>query len=116
MDLYRDYIAEREHKVLVLDTNDHGFLTYKVLGDCIYIVDLFVKQEFRKSGVAKKMADHVSEIAISMKKPALLGSVSPSDPNVTENLKVFLGYGMKIHNVTPEIIYLIKHLEPQGEK
>lgn len=112
MTLYKEYAKERENKETVEDSSGRGFLTYRILDDCVYIVDVFVAKEFRKSGVAKEMADRVAEVAINLNKP-LLGSVSPLDPNVTENMKVLLAYGMKFHKSTAELIYFVKML---GEK
>ena len=58
MNLYKEYLKEREGKGLhVLD--DKGFLVYAIQDveneKIIYIQDIYVREQFRKHNVAKRL-------------------------------------------------------------
>jgi ribosomal protein S18 acetylase RimI-like enzyme len=55
MELYRQYIREREDALLI--SEHHGFLTYKPDYDGIFILDVYVEPWYRRSGLAKKMLE-----------------------------------------------------------
>lgn len=59
MDLYKEYIKEREGADLI--QHHHGFLTYKKDYDGIFVLDVYVKNWWRKQGIAKKMLEEALE-------------------------------------------------------
>jgi hypothetical protein len=109
MSLYADYIKEREDKCIV--ENDCGFATYSIYpnGEC-YLQDIYVVPAERKSGFATTMTDLVVCIAKEKGCHTLVGSVCTDDKHATRNMKVFLAYGMQIHKVIGNMIFLNKNI------
>lgn len=108
MSLYFDYLKERENK-LVLE-NEHGFVLYQIYDDFIYIVDIYVKPEMRKMGVARALADKVCEIAMEKNLKSVIGSVDLGTLGATESVSVLLAYGMRIDSVNGKMLYFKKDI------
>ena len=62
MNLYAEYIKEREGIDLL--EKDYGFCTYSIVSDInsIYLIDTYVKKDKRREGFASKFFDEVIEI------------------------------------------------------
>ncbi len=106
--LYAQYLRERTDDKII--ENGAGFVTYRYMneGKTVYIVDIFVKEELRKSGAASLLADEVVEEAQSLGATELLGSVVPSTKNSTISLKVLLGYGMQLASSSNDFVVFRK--------
>jgi len=110
MSMYAEYLREK--------TNDHiletsrGFATYRYLdeGKTVYLVDIYVVPQFRKTKEASNMADQIVDEAKKKGCTKLLGSVVPSTKNSTVSLKVLLGYGMSLDSCTNDFILFKKEL------
>ena len=109
MSLYGDYIKEREGRDIV--ESEKGFATYQIFkdGQC-YLQDLYVAPEHRESHVATEMANTVSQIAKEAGCTRLVGSVWMGDKNASKNMSIFLKYGMRLHSVKDQVVYLITDL------
>lgn len=107
--LYAQYIKERENKDII--ESENGFATYKIFnnGEC-YLQDIYVVPDMRQSGLATEMADKVTEIAKQQGCHTLVGSVCVDTNNTTKNMQVLLAYGMKIHKVIGNMIFLSKKI------
>ena len=108
MSLYAEYCLEREGKIVLED--DKGFVSYVTSNDTIYIVDIFVRPEHRKSGHAARLADSVIEKEKGKGFKYLLGSVDPRLESATNSMKVLLAYGMSVQSIEPPLIYFIKEI------
>lgn len=112
MSLYGEYVKERLGDEIV--EKSCGFATYRFLHKddvpCVYIVDIYVKPEFRKSMVATEMADEIVEKGRAAGCKMLLGTVNPSTHSATESLKVLLGYGMSLHSCSSDMIIFKKEI------
>lgn len=108
MSLYADYIKERENKETV--ESELGFATYSFIKDGAYIVDIYVKPEYRKSHVASDLANQVTEIAKKKGLKKLFGSVVPSANGSTASLKALFSYGFKLVNSANDFIWLEKEI------
>lgn len=109
MSLYGDYIKEREGREIV-ETAD-GFATYTFVGqDSCYLVDIYVRPEARKSGVASDLADQVSEIAKEVGCKRLLGSVDPSLSSSRASFMVLLAYGMRPIGIEGNLVFFEKEI------
>lgn len=106
--MWAEYIKEREG-FEVLET-DHGVATYRILGEECYIKDIFVLKEHRHSGVASKIGDHITEIAIANGCKKLSGTVVPSLNGSSGSLLGLLKYGFKLHSSTQDLIVLVKEI------
>lgn len=112
MSLYAEYIKERIGRGTV-ETED-GFATFEYIGeDIVYIVDLYVVPEKRKSHVAVSLADKICEEAIKAGKKFLLGSVDVTTKSSETSCKVLEAYGMKIHKIAEPMIFYIKAIGDQ---
>lgn len=110
--MHAEYVKERLGDDIL--EGEKGFLTYRFIKDgetdALYIVDLYVRPDFRQTRVASEMADQVVTYAKNKNCKTLLGTVSPSAKNATESLKVLLGYGMKLHSCDKDMIVFRKDI------
>jgi ribosomal protein S18 acetylase RimI-like enzyme len=104
--LYAEYIKERLNRSIVED--DKGFATYEFLGDHCYVVDIYVKSEFRKSGVGSQYLKIIEKIASDHGYSKLLGSVKPSAKGSNDAIKAHLAYGFNILSSTDDAIFFEK--------
>lgn len=110
MSLFADYKKEREGKEAI--EVDNGFVTYKVYGDSVYIEDIFVSKEQRRTGLASQLADMV---VIEAKKQGclkLLGTVDPGAIGASDSLKALMAYGFKISPIQnpPPLWWFVKEI------
>lgn len=109
MSLYADYIHEKTKDFII--ENDKGFATYRFLeGFKVYIVDIYVKPEFRKQGVAQQFINEIVEKAVEIGCTELYGSVNVNFANPTYSVKLHLAYGMEVFGLGPDIIIFRKAL------
>lgn len=95
MSLYAEYVRERTDDQII--ENDKGFATYRFVdNNTVFILDIYIRPDFRKYGEASNIADNIVEIAKKRGCTTLLGGVVPSTKNSTISLKVLLGYGMTL--------------------
>lgn len=62
--LYAQYVKERENLEMI--ENEHGFLTYRLENDRLFISDIFVTKDKRKSNIAAEMIDRMYQHALEM--------------------------------------------------
>lgn len=106
--MYANYIYEREGKYC--EESEIGFATYTFGEDYVYIEDLYVKPEYRKSHEASRLADNIALIAKQYGKNNMIGSVCTDTNKATESVKVLLAYGFYILNSNENMIYLKKEI------
>jgi hypothetical protein len=56
------------------------------------------------------MADHVAVLAKERGCTFMTGSVCPQLKSATDSMKVLLAYGMKLHSVTPNLVFFTKDI------
>lgn len=110
MSMYGDYIKEH-HGDEILE-NDKGFATYRYLdgGMTVYIVDIYVRPDFRKENVASVIADEIAMLAKKKGCNEMLGSVVPFAKNATASLKILLSYGFELKISSSDLILFRKDL------
>lgn len=108
--MYAAYILERTNDQII--ENSKGFCTYRYIneGRSVYIIDIYVIPEFRKSRYASDLADLVAARAKDEGCTEMLGTVNPSAKNSTTSIKVLLGYGMELHSSSNDIIIFRKDI------
>ena len=109
MSLYSNYLLEK--------TNDHiietekGFATYRFVDEkTVYIIDLYILPDFRRSHAASLIADNIVSVARGRGCTKLLGSVVPSNKNSSSSLKVLLAYGMSLESSSNDFILFKKDI------
>ncbi len=109
MSLYAQYILEHRGDEII--ENEYGFATYRYLNnDTVYIVDIYIVPEYRKSNKASVIADEVVRAAKLRGCVKLLGTVTPTAKNSTVSLKVLLGYGMTLQSSSADCIIFEKDI------
>jgi hypothetical protein len=109
LSLFSQYIQERTDRQ-VLEA-EHGFATYIINPNkTVYIEDLYIVPEQRKSGLASKFTNDIIEIAKLQGCTKLYGSVVPTTKTSTESLKAFLAFGMRLDSSTNDFIVLSKDI------
>lgn len=110
MSLYAKYVLEKTDDGII--ETDKGFATYRFLEPekAVYIVDLYILPDFRKTGEASAIADSIVDMARAKGFTKLLGSIVPSNKNSTASLKVLLGYGMALKSSTNDFIVFEKEI------
>lgn len=106
MSLHEEYLKERE-SLEVLNVKG-GFAIYKILEKSLYIKDIYVIPELRKTGLASEMADHLRDVAQDNGCTCLIGSVSSADKNKSDNVKILLTYGFKVSHWNDYMLYFVK--------
>jgi ribosomal protein S18 acetylase RimI-like enzyme len=110
--MYAAYLEERTEDRCYQTVE--GFVTYRIIyGQAhasVYIIDIYVKPEFRRGGAAAKMADTVVERARQLGCKELLGTVVPSTKNSTTSLQVLLGYGMQLSGANNDLVIFRKDI------
>lgn len=110
MSLYADYLREKTTDNII--ETDKGFATYRYLDNnkTVYIVDIYVRPDFRKTDVASTMADTIVEEAHKKGCNKLLGSVVPSNKNSTISMLVLLAYGMDLDSSSNDFVVFKKEI------
>ena len=112
MSMYASYVRERMGDEIV--ETEQGFATYRYLKDggvdAVYIIDIYVRTDFRKNNVASNLADHIVESAKHKGCKRLIGTINPSAKNSTDSLRVLLGYGMELYWCSQDIITFKKEI------
>jgi hypothetical protein len=111
--LYAEYLEEKTNDQII--ETDEGFITYRIIADSIYIIDIYIKPEFRNKHNATKLAQmvidkYVTKVNEQRAITKLIGSVIPSSKNSTESMKVLLAYGMTLKNASQDFIVFEKDL------
>jgi len=109
MSLYAKYVEEREGFSII--EGGHGFATYiKVDDDTFYLRDIFVEEEYRKSGLAKELSKQVADIAKEAGAKRLTGSVSVLANGVTVSMKAVLADGFEFSHMNGTTLYFAKEI------
>lgn len=106
--MFKDYFSELKN--LEVYEEQDGFVLYKIEDDSLYIRDIYVKPDFRKSGLAAKMADTLAEYAKTLGCVRMIGDVEPSNNNATDSIKVLIAYGMKVAVANDDEILFVKEI------
>lgn len=111
--MYFDYLRERDPDTLILE-KEHGFTLYKEVTYreeiVIYIQDIYVTEEYRKTAYATEMSNEISNIAKKRGIKYLLGSVVPSTNNATRSIEVLIAHGMRVDSSEEDLIWFLKEI------
>jgi predicted GNAT superfamily acetyltransferase len=112
--MFKDYLKERLGREML--ESEHGFAIYgfNCLGldmPHVYIEDIYVTPEKRKSGEAVRLADKIAEMAKSKGIRAMVGSVAIDATGSETSLKVLIAYGMKPLSANNNTIYMCKEIK-----
>lgn len=107
--MYAEYVRERLGDEII-ETNS-GFATYRFTDPrTVYLVDLYVRPDFRKLGVARDLGDRVMAIGKERGCTKMLGSVVPSAKGAADSMRVLLAFGMTPDSSTNDFILFKKEI------
>lgn len=108
LSLYAEYLKERTEDKII-ETAD-GFATYRYINDgkSVYIIDIYVVPELRKTGEASYLAEQVIKEAKTKGCTELIGTVVPSSKSSTTSMKVLLAYGMELQSADRDLVIFRK--------
>lgn len=117
MSLYSEYLRERTN-MDYYEIPDKGFIVYSWLGeneetgepDRVYLVDIFVRSDFRKDGIATELAEYVYKQADKNRIGKAIGSVDITAKNAGESMKVLLAHGMRPDSFGGNMIWFSKYI------
>lgn len=109
MSLYGKYVKERENCEII--ETEYGFATYKVFEDHLYVIDIYVLPEHRRSKKAETLMNTAYNIAKELGKNWVLGSVCLDANGREESLMSAFYWGMKISHYNGNMIYLKKEVK-----
>jgi len=108
MSLWAEYRRERKESIFIEVEN--GFISYHITGDECYIQDIYVRKEFRSSGLAQELAAQVCEIAKAKGCRIITGTIQVGAVGDTMSARLFIQYGMKLLSAQNNVIILYKDL------
>ena len=108
MDLYFEYLAERRPEIQVIIIPEIGFATYQYLEDAVYIEEIYVRPEHRRTSTASTLSERIQKEAKERGYNTLLGTVSPSAVGATQSIQVLIAHGMAVINSTDDLIWFSK--------
>lgn len=109
IDLYKQYIKEREGKDIVSD--DNGFATYKVNPLCnssIYVIDVYVVPEKRQKRIA---STYLNKIVDKTDCNFLVTSCDESANKWEDSEKAIVGYGFKFRKKEGTLRWYVKEIK-----
>ena len=95
--LYADYILERENSHYY--ETDYGFVTYREEDNHIYLVDMYIKPEYRKKGNGREFVKYMENIAKEWGKNLLITSASLEAKGAETSVKAILACGFKFYSI-----------------
>lgn len=115
--MYFDYLKEKNPGVYFeICEKDRGFAQYSFMtlpGDikAVWIEEIYVRPEFRKTNLATSLSEKVQKLAKeNFECVVLLGTISPTNSNSQASLEVLLAHGMKILKAEQDLIWFFKEL------
>lgn len=108
MDKYAQYIKEKYGDELI--DHEHGFITFEISGEHVFIKDLWIHPDHRLEGVGRSLADKVVGIGRDSGCKFLCTAVVKRANNLKASLEANLCYGLLVTNEDEERIYLMKEI------
>ena len=109
MNLYAQYIKERENSEIVI--LEHGFATYRKIDNFnYYLIDMFVEKAFRKCNIAWDLNNIVCDIAKKDGATTLITSICLDAVGVSTSMSVILAGGFKYTSSEGNMLYFSKPL------
>lgn len=108
MSLYAFYLEEREGIKTIEEEN--GFITYQIMGESIWIKDLYVVPDNRLFGLGSRLADQVKYIGQENKCKVMRCTVCWQALNASDSMCAILAYGFRLKASDANLIYFEKDL------
>jgi len=110
-EMFRDY-QQTVHGRHVLEDGNGGFMTYSVEDRGIYIADVYVHPEARRTGVARGMLSTIEAMARGLGKKYIFGTVDCTTKVWRESIAAQEACGFRQVVVNGNVILLVKDVAP----
>lgn len=108
--MYVDYWREKDTATVI--EKDYGFaVVVPDSPEVLYLKEIYIKPEFRKSGKGRELLTEVESIAKEAGMTHVLGSVCTGISGDTDSLKAQLACGFRLLKSDNYMIFLIKEIE-----
>lgn len=104
--LYARYIDERQG-LRVLE-QEHGFLTYRIEKNECFIMDMYVRKEYRRAGYGTKLIESLEQVCEGC--DAIFANIWLWDPNCNGTMAGALATGFKLFKTGEGVITVAKDL------
>jgi GNAT superfamily N-acetyltransferase len=108
--LFAQYVKEREGKHVIETEDGFAVLQFFPKNQEIYIEDIYVIPEKRKSGIGRSFLEQVEAMCREQGFNKISGSVRPSATGSTDSLKVLLSVGFRLAAAESDAIFFIKEV------
>jgi len=108
MELYKEYIAERENQHLFY--NDKGFITWEYMNDSVHIVDIYVRPQYRKTGEGVSLEKVVLDEAKLRGYKTIICSACTDTNNWEKSLEILKKVGYEEILRESNMIWLCKQI------
>lgn len=106
--LYAEFLLEYDGTEII--ENEQGFATYRINDDECYIENVYVRPEFRKLGIHKKLSNDILIIAKERGCKYLSTGTCTKANNPIRSMKVILDNGFNVDSVSGNMIYYRKDI------
>lgn len=107
--IYGEYIKEREGLSL-LEFEDEGFLTYKIIGEECFLKNMYVLPLKRRSGAGSKFIRALSQIAKSEGCTHLSANIFLNDPGCNNTIISALKFGFSFYRAQNDCVSIVLDL------
>ena len=107
--MFFDYVKEREDLDSII-IEGQGFLTYRKDEDTLFVNDLYVKPEFRKSSTFMELYKKAIDIGRKLGCKQMEGHVWTNTMNPTRSLRAVLAAGFEVIHADTNVIVLRRGL------
>lgn len=90
--------------------SDHGFITFKVNDEEVFIQDMFVRDGYRKQYVGRELVKRVEEVAKENGKKFVTATILPSAGGSTVSLIGALSIGFKLIGASNNCVIIGKEV------
>jgi GNAT superfamily N-acetyltransferase len=108
MNKYAKYLKELKNFEMYED--EKGFITFGLMGDGLYVEDVYVLPEFRQQHVGSDYVRLIEEKAKEIGLKCVYTSLVPSLKNSHERLIIITSYGFKLCKADNDFIWFIKEI------
>lgn len=108
MNLYAAYVKEREGKDVL--KNENGFITYKIIGQELFLADMFLVKKARGSEVVSQFIEKLVQIGKDNKCSHISANIHLADSGANRTLKAALKLGFKLINANNNILVIVKEV------
>jgi hypothetical protein len=110
MELFKEYLKERENKEVI--ENEYGFLIYKIFGkdkEC-FIADFYIRPAFRKTVVVGNFINELKKIGLEHGCETMTACLQVSDAGHKRTLLAALKLGFNIISANNNSMVILKNL------